>query len=69
MEACKNAEAVQELLNWTCAEQYINVLDELWEAWICGELADGSKAHDRAERFSAVKELKRFLKTVEESPL
>ncbi|WP_347839299.1 hypothetical protein [uncultured Draconibacterium sp.] len=67
MTPCKNAEAVQELLNWTCAEHYTDVIDELWEAWICGELSNGTNATDRSERFSAIKELKRFLKTIKES--
>ncbi|WP_346856570.1 hypothetical protein [uncultured Draconibacterium sp.] len=63
---CKNAAAVQKLLNFTDAENYTYVIDQLWEAWICGEFADGTNVQERASILTTIKELKQFLNSVHE---
>lgn len=63
----KNEKAIQQLLGWTDSGRYIEVIDELWEAWICGEMADGLNANERSERFTIVKELKKFFTCVEDA--
>ncbi len=63
---CAKAEAVNRLLEWTCAEQYADVLEEFWESWLTNEANDGACATERSERLGVYKQLILFFLSIRE---
>lgn len=62
---CKNAGAVRELLNNAEPEHFIEVITDMWEAWIASDMTDSANSAERMDKLLGWKHLCKFLKSVE----
>lgn len=61
----KQKNAVNELLNEDCPENFIESIDLMFEAWYCSEYCNGTTIDQRSVMLTHVKALKQFLKSIE----
>ena len=64
LTALKPQEAIEALLREDTIECYTETLDELWEAWLCSNYADGTTGDERSLKLTHTKALKRFLQAI-----
>lgn len=60
-DTTNNCKAVNDLLINDAPDQFSETLDELWEAWLCSNAADGTNAEQRYVKLMHTKALKKFL--------
>ena len=66
MNACKEKQAVHELITADTVENYNATLDQFFECWLTSDLTDTANADERSARFTHLKYFKKFLKAIGE---
>lgn len=62
--SCNGIQQCRELIELDKKEEYLDMLEEFFEAWITNPHSDGTPAHRRANYLARYKQLRKFVNTM-----